>query len=157
MTIVVDVNTLSSVFNPKDTKYNDFSYVAQWIENNKGFLVYGGSKYKQELARMPRYLTLVTELRKRGKAIAILDAPVDIQEKFVQQATNGSDCDDPHIIALLGVSRCPLLCSRDTRSFQFIKNKTLFPKNAPSVRIYSGARNRDLLIRTDSGNLSNTC
>lgn len=155
MTIVVDVNVLPCVFNPSNQKHSEFCHVADWIYMGNGFLVFGGTRYKRELARMPSYLKLVRALKDAGQAIPIRDEAVDAQEGSVKMATRGTSCDDPHIIALLGVSRCPLLCSEDGRSYQFIRNRALYPRGAPRVRVYTGSRNRNLLCRTSASSLAN--
>jgi hypothetical protein len=155
MTIVVDINVLPCVFNPSNQKHSEFFHVANWIKRGSGHLVFGGSKYKAELALMPRYLKLVRGLKDAGKAVSIDDLEVDKQETLVTNETKGTICDDPHIIALLGVSRCPLLCSEDSRSFQFIKMRALYPKGSPRVRVYSGARNKNLLCNTTISSLAN--
>ena len=155
MTIVVDINVLPCVFNSSNQKHAEFCCVADWIYSGDGFLVFGGTGYKKELSRMPRYLKLVRGLKDAGHAVAIADAAVDAQESIVADATEGTTCDDPHIIALLGVSRCPLLCSEDGRSFDFIKDRSLYPKGASRVRVYTGKRNRGLLSKTCASSLSN--
>lgn len=156
MCIVIDINSLSSVFNSKCATHSEFSPVKDWIDSKKGFLVYGGSKYKEELKKTFRYLRLVRQLKNAGKAISISDSLVDKLEGDVRDKVSKTSCDDQHIVALLGVSRCPLLCSKDSRSFQYIKDRTLYPRTMPQVRIYSSSRNKDLLIRMCVSMLKNT-
>jgi hypothetical protein len=145
MCIVVDINTLAPVFCEECDKHPDFRPVKEWIEKRLGFIVFGGSTYKKELQVTYRYLRLFRQLKDSGQAIAICDKTVDEAEALVKIQTNGSDCDDQHIIALLGVSRCPLLCSNDVRSYKYISDKSLYPKGMARVKIYSSARNRVLL------------
>jgi hypothetical protein len=155
MCIVIDINTLSMVFNPSNLRHPEFVPVKNWIDTGGGFLVFGGTKYKAELAGTVRYLRLVRLLYEAGKAIAICDCAVDDIEKAVCQKLNGSKCDDPHIIALLGASRCSLLCSVDSRSFEFIKDRDLYPKKSPRVRIYKSSRNASLLTKSNPSKLVN--
>jgi hypothetical protein len=149
MCIVIDINTLSMVFNEANTRHAEFSAVKDWIHSRNGVVVYGGTKYKEELAKTEKFMRLLRLLRDSGKAITIVDDVVDAIESTVKTLTKNTDCDDPHIIALLGAARCPLLCSVDNRSFPFIKDKTLYPKGTPLVRIYTSPRNRNLLKKID--------
>lgn len=153
MCIVIDVNVLSMVFNEDNARHADYSPVKKWIEDGKGFLVFGGSKYKKELGY--RSIRLVNKMRDAGQAIAINDSAVDRTEKKVRQLTDNTDCDDQHIIALLGAANCPLLCSFDSRSFEFIKNRGLYPDGVAQVKIYKSSRNADLLKKSDPKKLRN--
>lgn len=49
MCIVVDINTLALVFSPESKKHAEFSPVKKWVEEGRGFVVYGGTSYKAEL------------------------------------------------------------------------------------------------------------
>lgn len=157
MCIVVDINVLAPVFNKSCERHKYFAPIKNWIEDGRGYFVYGGTKYKNELKRSP-YYKLVRLLKDAGKAISIDDNVVDDMEKTVIQKTKGTDCDDQHIIAILGASKCPLLCSDDKRSWEFIKNKSLYPKKCPRVRIYtetSFSRHRKILIPIKPSSLVN--
>lgn len=145
MCIVVDINTLAPVFNETCDRHREFVHVKNWIESGKGILVYGGTKFKEELHATYRYLRLIRQMKDSGKAIAIQDNEVDAAEKKIKEQTKNTDCDDQHIIALLRVSRCPLLCSEDARSYKYIQNRTFYPKGSPKVRIYSSSKNQTLL------------
>ena len=155
MCIVIDINSLAMVFNEDNARHADFSSVKSWIDGRCGFVVYGGTKYKAELAETVRYMRLLRLMRDAGQAISIRDEAVDEIERTVREKTNGTDCDDQHIIALLGAARCPLLCSVDNRSFEFVKDRSLYPKGAPVVKIYTSARNRKLLKKADPKSLRN--
>lgn len=155
MCIVIDTNTLSMVFSENNVQHDEFKYVKEWILDGKGTLVYGGTRYKNELIKAGRFLKLIRLLRDSGKAIKICTKAVDDLEKQIAKKTVNTDCDDQHIIALLGASKCPLLCSCDVRSYIFIKNRDLYPKKCPVVKIYSGKRNQRLLKSYDSTKLNN--
>ncbi len=145
MCIVVDINTLAPVFNEMCVRHEEFCPVKNWIDKGRGFLVFGGTRYKEELRRTYRYLRLVRQMKDSGQAVAIRDDLVDAAEVEVIEVTKGTDCDDQHIIALLGVSRCPLFCSNDSRSYKYIGDKSLYPKGMARVRIYSSKKNHTLL------------
>lgn len=155
MCIVVDINTYAPVFNERCSRHSDFRPVKEWIENGNGFLVFGGTRYKEELQRTFRYLRLVRQMKVSGQAVAIDDSAVDSAEEVVRQRTVGTHCNDQHIIALLGVSRCPLFCSQDASSFVYIKSKALYPDGMERVRIYSSVKNTALLRRMCRESLRN--
>lgn len=145
MTIVVDVNAFPSVFDQKNEDHAEFAPVKAWIERGEGFLIYGGTKFKGELLQSHRRVKLVRLMRDAGLALEIDDAVVDEMESQIRKKVASSACNDPHVIALLAAARCGLLCSRDKESYPYIKDRSLYPKACPKVRIYTGLRNRDLL------------
>jgi hypothetical protein len=155
MCIVIDINTLAMVFSTDNSRHSDFCLIKNWIEERNGYVVYGGTKYKAELAQTGRYMRLLRLMRDAGQAITICDAAVDKIEQMVREKTDGTGCDDQHIIALLGAARCGLLCSTDARSFEFVKNRSLYPKGAPVVKIYTSAKNKRLLKKSDPHTLRN--
>jgi hypothetical protein len=80
---------------------------------------------------------------------------VDAREAELIAITQGTGCDDQHIIAILCVSGCRLVCSRDSRSYEFIKCKRYYPKRCRVPRIYSSSKNVDLLSDKNCARLRN--
>lgn len=155
MTIVVDVNSFPCVFDPANELHAEFSPVGEWIHRREGFLLYGGKTFKDELIKSHHRARLVRLMKDAGMAIEIREDLVDAAEAKVKTALAETTCDDPHVIALLMVSRCPLLCSQDKRSFPFVKDKSNYPKGTPKVRIYTGIRNIKLLKPTRPSDIAN--
>lgn len=149
------MNVFGAVFSTENVRHSEYAPVKKWIDEGNGFLVFGGTKYKNELHRAERYMRLIRSLRSVGKAIAIKDSEVDAINARVDELTKDSTCDDQHIIALLAASKCPLLCSLDARSFEFVKDKRLYPKKSNTVKIYSSSRNVNLLKKSDPNKLKN--
>lgn len=145
MTVVIDANAFAAVFDPENADHKEFSELKRWIESGGGFLVYGGAKYKREVAQGYRRQRLIRQLKDAGKAFEICDDVVDALQADIDVATRGTDCNDQHIIALLIASRCALLCSNDISSFGHVKNAALYPKRFPRVRVYTGRRNGSLI------------
>jgi hypothetical protein len=104
MCVVIDINTLASVFSTESEKHAEFSPVKKWVEEGRGFIVYGGSKYKAELAKTFRYLRLIRQMRDGGQAISIRDTAVDAFEEEVRKKTR--------VAKSAGVSSLP--ASQDT-------------------------------------------
>jgi hypothetical protein len=144
MCIIVDINTLASVFNQKSDNHIEFRPVREWILEGKGKIVFGGTKYMNELGKT-KYLKLFRNLKSANKAVHIPDEEVNKQELLISEQESDPDFDDPHIIAIAIVSKCLLVCSVDARSYPFIKNSKLYPPHISRPKIYSSSSNKDLL------------
>jgi hypothetical protein len=150
MCIVIDINTLASVFSESAEDHCKFAPVADWILNGRGFLVYGGTKYMRELHKTKKYLDFVKQLQVARKAVVIDQLAVDKREKEIISITVDTDCDDQHIIAIHCVSGCRLLCSKDSRSYKFVRNRMNYPKGVKRPAIYCGRRSNSRLLRDEN-------
>ena len=117
MCIVIDTCTFASVFDPNSRKHNDFRPVRRWIVSGNGKVVYGGTKYKQELRKTSKYLRIIAELSKASRVVAIPDESVDAKQREIEKAFNHRDFDDPHIVAIVIVSGCRLILQRKVAAF----------------------------------------
>lgn len=145
MCVVVDANVFSSLFRPDSCNHAEFAPVLNWITAGPGFLVYGGTKYYNELRNAKRYLAIIIELKKKGKAKEVDRALVDQHEKTVKHLVGHDRCDDFHIIAIFRVSGCVLFCSNDMRADCYIKNRHLYQKGQHPPSIYRNKSHRTLL------------
>jgi hypothetical protein len=138
MCIVVDANVFSEVLN-KDPK-SSFKSVSDWIYSGLGKFVIGGTKYKEEIGfnEHESKINQLLQLKKASKLVLIADDKVDKEENDLKAKLH-KNCNDHHIIALLQVSGCKLLASKDQDSFSYIKKNT-------KAKIYSSEKNSDLLI-----------
>jgi hypothetical protein len=154
MCIVIDANTFAPVFDTRNQRHDEFKPVHDWIFVGKGKIVYGGTKYKEELRRAARYLKIFIELQKARKVVEVNDQDVDAKQAELEELITHKDFDDPHLIAIVIVSGVKLICSDDARAYPFIKDNTLYPRNIDRPRIYSRSSNQDLL--TDA-NIADIC
>lgn len=145
MCIVIDTNTLSCVFNQESEAHPEFAPVREWIVEGKGKLVYGGTKCKLELKKAGRYLRLVNELKRKRKAIEVNSQAVDTRQQEIERLLEHRDFNDSHVIAIVIVSRCRLICSCDRRAHPFFKMSILYPKHFKRPKIYTGINCKDLL------------
>lgn len=145
MCIIIDANTFSSVFDSKSDDHMEFVPVLNWILNGKGKVVYGGTQYRDELRVAKRYLGIFGELKKARKVVELPTETVDAEQQRIENLVVHHDFDDPHLIAIISVSGCRLVCSKDTRAYPFIKNRDLYARPSLRPKIYSGARNSRLL------------
>jgi hypothetical protein len=155
MCIVIDINTFSMVFDTANAKHADFSPIKEWLERRQGLIVFGGTKYLRELQHNRSHLRIINQLRTAGLAVRIDDKTVDEREETIRQMTTELNCNDQHIIALLGVSGSSILSSLDSESYPFIKDRKLYPAGLRRVRIYSSCRNKRLLQRCSVNDVRN--
>jgi len=143
MCIVIDTNTLASVFDRTSAKHNEFKPVLDWIRYGKGQVVFGGSVYEQEIKK--KYLALFSQLKKANKAVRIDNKRVDKEEAKAKEVIPHADFDDPHIVGLLIASGCKLICSLDERAYPFFRHHLFFSPASKKPKIYRGKGNKDLL------------
>jgi len=151
MCIVIDTNTLGSVFDITSANHQEFKPVYDWIVEGAGKIVYGGTKYKTELGK---YLSIFSTLRAAKQAIYIPDNEVDASETVVVAAIKDDDFDDQHLVALLLVSKCKLICSLDKRAYKYFRNKVFFSPASKKPKIYSNKANAHLL---SNRNIAEVC
>ncbi len=156
MCIVIDINTFSMVFDETNANHGNFKPIKEWLRRRQGFVVFGGTKYLQELKHNHKHMGIINQLRKAGLAVRIDDGAVDQREALVKQLCTESSCNDHHIIALLGVSGSYILSSLDAESYPYIKDRRLYPGGSRKVRIYSSSRNKRLLRRCVIDEVQNT-
>ena len=154
MPILIDVNTIPAVFDAKHQSHKDFKSVLDWLNEGDGKIIYGGKKYKQELTRMSKYNGLFSEYKRAGKALNYDDTKIDARENDIKQkltlkkiSTANTRYNDSHIVAILAETKCKLLCSSDAQSYNSIKDVSLYDKSTDRPKIYTGARNDDLLVK----------
>jgi predicted nucleic acid-binding protein len=143
MCIVVDTNTLASVFDKTSANHAEFKPVFDWVIEGKGQVVFGGSKYLKEITK---YLGLFRELRNARLAILVDSDKVDVVTAEVSAKVQDEDFDDQHLVALLIVSGCKLICSLDRRAYPYFTHAAFFTPANNRPRIYSSSRNEDLLV-----------
>lgn len=89
-----------------------------------------------------RYLSLFTELVKANRAVKIDTRSVDDRESELRAKVRDEAFDDPHILALVGVSRCCLVCTDDVRMLPYLKRKDLYPPGVKVPRTYRSLADR---------------
>jgi len=157
MSIIIDVNTIPSVFDVNCSDYSEFKYVSEWINNrkNKAQMVFGGTKYNKELFKMKKYLRYINLLKQIGKVAIINLKMVDSYEKKLEKKNCCKAFNDKHIVAIVAVSNCRIVCSKDSSSYRYLRNQEYYPKNIKKPKIYSGSRTIDLLCKDNIINLLN--
>ncbi|GAB4022700.1 hypothetical protein GCM10028808_70970 [Spirosoma migulaei] len=154
MCIVIDTNTLASVFKSSSLNHNEFKPVLEWIINGNGKVVYGGTKYFSEIKQ---YFGLFSELKKVRKAVLVDSAIVDQYANEAGSKISHSDFDDQHLVGLLITSKCKLICSEDKRAYPYFRHKLFFGSSKNKPKIYRGQSNMDLLNEQNIAAICKTC
>jgi len=147
MCIVIDSCTISSVFNSKSRNHHEFEPILNWITNGEGKMVFGGTKYNKELSALGKYLRIIRELTTAGKCIILDKDQVDRVQGDLEAKYSHRDFDDPHIVAIVIVSKVRIVCTSERRAIPWLKKNELYPRTIKKPKIYTSKQNRDLLKR----------
>lgn len=145
MCIVIDTNVIPSVFNPRSSEHKEFQPIFAWIAYGKGKMVYGGTKYIRELTKIRKLRNLLAEWHRSRKVVLINNVSVDAMEQQLSQIITHPKFNDQHIVAIIIVSGCKLVCSNDKNSHTLIKRRILYPKGIHPPKIYSSSKTVHLL------------
>lgn len=148
MAIILDTNCFSHVFNGKDQKHQEFVPVLDWVVDGEGFFVYGGTKYENELKECRFYHKIFNLLKAMNKVIHFKDKKdrIDTITQNLKDKYGNKDFDDPHLPAIVQVTKCKLICSQDTRSMGYVRDSKMYPKGFEIPHYYTGSKDKDLLI-----------
>lgn len=156
MCIIIDANTLGLVFNPETNGHEKFKPVLEWINNGRGMIVYGGTKYENELIKAGK-LKIIKLYKEVGKAVYICNKKVDDKQTEIENQVNDPSFDDPHLAAIVCVSKCKLICSKDKSAYHFLKNPAIYSNNVSPPKIYneqSFMKHKELL---NDSNIAECC
>jgi hypothetical protein len=143
--VTIDTNVFSSITNPGASDYEQFKPVVDWVLFEKrACFVYGGSKYREELRGSPKMLALLNQLRIARKAVVADGAMVDAYQAKLEARKLPKRFNDPHLAAIVEVSHCPLVATKDKGAMLYITKSEYYETTQPP-QIYSGAQNKDLL------------
>lgn len=140
MCVVIDVNIFSKVFRGEE----GYRILHDWLTKGNGKMIIGGTKYSLELKRMPKYAKVLLDLERNGSVIRVEKSEVDRMQEILEERIT-SDCDDPHIIALMDVSGCLVFCTEDKRSEKYITNKNNY-SDKKTRKIFKGHKKQSQLI-----------
>lgn len=145
MCVVVDTCHLVNVFDVQNRDHAHFVPVFEWVTVGKGWMVYGGSKYISELRKLVRLLPLISELERARRVVNVGNEDVDRIARKLKGDYRDPKFDDEHIVAIVIVSGCRVVCTSDDVAIAYLKNPHLFRAyRAKRPKIYSSLRNRDL-------------
>jgi hypothetical protein len=142
MCLVIDANCFARVFDSDNKEHAQFVAVWNWINAGKGCMIYGGSKYGTELRAAPKFLPIITELERKGKTVHLSDANVDTVAAALKKKIPDPKFDDEHIVAIVILSRCRVVCTKDNTAISFLRRKDVYADYAGVSRpsIYRGRK-----------------
>jgi hypothetical protein len=137
--MLIDANLIAVIFNKNNERHAVYKPVLEWFVMGRAKIVIGGGRYyRNEIKeRLASYMPILTELSRLNKTHRFPDKTVDELTSHIKSIESKSDFDDPHIVALLCVSKAKIFCSEDERSFQFVKDKRFYPKGQEAPKILS--------------------
>ncbi|MDR0331528.1 MAG: hypothetical protein LBH93_07470 [Chitinispirillales bacterium] len=155
--IVLDANVISSLFNSQNSEHQDFKPVLDWVNKcNGASFVFGGTKYKKELSKMTNYLKIMRKLKDAGKLIEIDTNLIDRDAVRLKNICADTAFNDEHIVAILNISGCKLVGTRETRAIPYIKRQDFY-SDGKTPKIYSSSKNKKLLTKINIVRLRHTC
>lgn len=138
MGVVIDTNCLAKVLDPRNEDHPRFAPIWEWIYVGRGRMIYGGTKYIQELSRMSRFLRLVAELSRNGRVIILPKASVDEICKELKSKITDAAFNDEHLVAIVITSGCRIVCTDDLKAIPYLKNVDLYAEyGRQRPKIYS--------------------
>ncbi len=146
MCIVIDANVFSMVFNSSNSEHVKFLPILRWVDKGKGKLVYGGTKYQKELEKADKTRRLFKLFQDAGKAVHVDDNKVDLEEAILEQLVDNRAFNDKHLVAIIRVSKCRLVCSMDVAAQKYLRDVSLYPSGTKRPSIYKGHRRHEKLL-----------
>ena len=138
MCVIIDTCCIPKVFNPKAKEHTRFSLLYAWISGKNGRLVYGGTKYKKELRVMTNFLKLFLNYDRKGKVTRLVDSAVDAFALKAKEKIRAKAFNDEHLVGIVAISRCGVICTDDTTAIPFITRQDLYSSvNLQAPKIYS--------------------
>lgn len=151
MCTIIDMNVFPIVFNQKDPKHKEFKPILDWINKKNGKIVLGGTKYKDELRLLKKYWPIIIEYSKKGKVVNIDDSKVDAKEKEIKAdlivrkiTTTNKDYNDPHLVALVAISKVKVITSLDYSSMKFLRESKYYDRSTDRPVFYTRKKNISL-------------
>lgn len=139
MCVVIDANAFSSIANEEASTHSEFKPLIDWISLGKGKVVYGGTQYGKEIAKNRRFREWLYQLEKKRKTVVINEESVDYTMSFLTNNVGEFKYNDYHVMAIVIVSGCKLVCSLDKGLHKLInvcyqlEVKKLVTKNCPCM------------------------
>ena len=143
--VILDTNCFSHVFNRNDKRHPDFSDFMDWLCSGPGYLVYGGSKYLEELSSAKHYLKIFQLLNQYNKAVAYDNISIDKEMDRIIKMVDNPKFDDPHLAAIVIITKSLVICTGDTRSIPFLSRKDIYNGKVKCPKFYTGASCSSLL------------
>jgi hypothetical protein len=137
--MLIDANLITVIFNKTNERHDVYKPVLKWFVMGRAKIVTGGGRfYRSEIKkRLASYMPMLTELSRLNKTHSFPDKDVDELTISIKKMETGHDFDDPHIVALLCISKARIFCSEDERAFPFVNDRKFYPRGQETPKILS--------------------
>jgi hypothetical protein len=142
--VIIDVNCMPSVLKRSAPDHARFAPILGWLNSRVGRIIYGGTKYKSELKNMTECLGLIANFERQGKLIRLSDAEVDRFALWAKRQVRARNFDDEHLVAIVALSECRVVCTDDKRAIPYLKRKAFYEAGARMPKIYNKRRHANL-------------
>lgn len=138
MCVVIDADTFSEI---SDGNNEDFEPLRNWISQDGHTVIYGGSKYAEELSNHGKFRAYLRELEHAGSTRKLSDQEVDDTREFLKRNFVLAQYNDHHIAAILFVSGCRVVSSHDKGCHQLIQDccshsgRSVIMKQLPNLSV----------------------
>jgi hypothetical protein len=138
--LIIDADCFARVFDGGNKEHIRFAPVWDWINDGKGRMIYGGTKYSTELRAARKFLPIVAELERKAKTVRIPDHVVDGIAATLKATITDARFNDEHLVALVIASRCRVVCTKDIVAISFLRRNDVFAGHVGVTRpsIYRG-------------------
>ncbi len=145
MCLVIDACCIPKVFDGGNKHHHNFAPVLEWVTNGNGRMIYGGTKYATELQALGKYLKVIVELKKSGRAVQMPNADVDAIAATLKVQITDPAFNDEHLIAIVIVSRCRVVCTVDKVAIIYLKQPQFYScHRMKKPKIYQSIKNKNL-------------
>lgn len=147
MCIIVDINTLSSVFSPTAADHEQFKVIYKYITTGVAKMTIGGTKFESELAATKKFLKIINIMKSSNRVVRADDRRVDkLFEEIEREFPDAPGFNDKHIVALCFVSGAKVVCTNDRVLKCYLKDGNQFYSRGKTIpKIFnSRTRPRDL-------------
>ncbi len=145
MCLIVDTCCLAQLFDPGNGEHSNFLPVLNWVVSGRGRIIYGGSKYNKELRAAYKFLGIMTELERKGRAIRMPEAQVNKLAISIKRQVPDRKFNDEHLVALVIASRCGVVCTNDRDAISYLKRPEFYrPHRLKKPKIYRSKHNHSL-------------
>ena len=135
MCIIIDTCTFYKVFNDQNKEHDKFKPVLKWIVGKKGKIIIGGTKYAKELSSA-KALGILAEFEKRNRVVSLSTEKVDKRARELKKLEPNKQFDDEHLVAMVVVSRCCVVCTDDKKAIPYLKRRDLYSGGVKPPSIY---------------------
>jgi hypothetical protein len=150
MCLVIDVNAMGAVFDRENADHSNFKTIEEWVISGKAKLIFGGTKYREEIAKLSnrKYVGLFNQLRQMRKIVYADDGLVDTRTLEVGAMESATDFNDQHVVGLISTSAAKVLCTNDNPLIKYAKMSKFYPKHQKPPFIFTRTTRRGLVKDT---------